>query len=289
MVRDLGDRALPGRHAHDLLGHHVRRALRARCTAATSASPRAAASSPPPRRPEPTWASTSPSSPCSCWPSLFAALSRVASGCSAPQRATVGQARALRVRHRPGRETPERFPVRFFLVAMIFIVFDIEIIFLYPWAVIYRELGVFGLVEILRLRGRGLRVVRVPASPTAPSTGARLKRMRRLSADGHRPSAPRDHGPARRPKVGLDGRAAARGGRPDGLGRRATASRASTTTSSPASSRTSSSGPARMSLAGHVRPGLLRHRDDGHRRRRTTTWPASAWRSSGPRPARPTS
>jgi len=43
----------------------------------------------------------------------------------------------------------ERFPVRFYLIAMIFIVFDIEIIFLYPWAVIYRDLGGFGLVEVL--------------------------------------------------------------------------------------------------------------------------------------------
>ncbi len=49
----------------------------------------------------------------------------------------------------PSREPPERFPVRFYLVAMIFIVFDIEIIFLYPWAVIYRELGGFGLLEML--------------------------------------------------------------------------------------------------------------------------------------------
>ena len=46
-------------------------------------------------------------------------------------------------------EPPERFPVRFYLIAMIFIVFDIEIIFLYPWAVIYRNLGAFGLVEVL--------------------------------------------------------------------------------------------------------------------------------------------
>lgn len=42
-------------------------------------------------------------------------------------------------------ENPQRFPVSFFLVAMIFVVFDIEIIFLYPWAVIYRELGAYGL------------------------------------------------------------------------------------------------------------------------------------------------
>ena len=49
----------------------------------------------------------------------------------------------------PDREPPERFPVRFYLVAMIFIIFDIEIVFLYPFAVIFRQLGVFGLVEVL--------------------------------------------------------------------------------------------------------------------------------------------
>jgi NADH-quinone oxidoreductase subunit A len=41
-----------------------------------------------------------------------------------------------------------RFPVRFYLVAMIFIIFDIEVIFLYPWAVMYHELAVFGLAEM---------------------------------------------------------------------------------------------------------------------------------------------
>ena len=50
----------------------------------------------------------------------------------------------------PDREPVERFPVRFYLVAMIFIIFDIEIIFLYPWAIIYRrDLGAFGLWEML--------------------------------------------------------------------------------------------------------------------------------------------
>jgi NADH-quinone oxidoreductase subunit A len=43
---------------------------------------------------------------------------------------------------------PERFPVRFYLIAMIFIVFDIEIIFLYPFAMIFRGLGAFGLIAI---------------------------------------------------------------------------------------------------------------------------------------------
>jgi NADH-quinone oxidoreductase subunit A len=49
----------------------------------------------------------------------------------------------------PDREPPTRFDVRFYLVAMIFIIFDIEIVFLYPFAVIFRQLHTFGLVEIL--------------------------------------------------------------------------------------------------------------------------------------------
>ncbi len=49
----------------------------------------------------------------------------------------------------PGREPPQRFPVRFYLVAMIFIIFDIEIVFLYPFAIVFRELKTFGMVEIL--------------------------------------------------------------------------------------------------------------------------------------------
>jgi NADH-quinone oxidoreductase subunit A len=43
----------------------------------------------------------------------------------------------------------ERFPVKFYLVAMLFIVFDIETIFLFPWAVEFRRLGLFGLVEMV--------------------------------------------------------------------------------------------------------------------------------------------
>jgi NADH:ubiquinone oxidoreductase subunit 3 (subunit A) len=43
----------------------------------------------------------------------------------------------------------ERFPLRHYLVALIFLVFDIEVIFLYPWAVIGKEIGVFAFYEIL--------------------------------------------------------------------------------------------------------------------------------------------
>lgn len=42
----------------------------------------------------------------------------------------------------------ERFPVKFYLVAMLFIVFDIETAFMYPWAVAYEELKIFGLIEM---------------------------------------------------------------------------------------------------------------------------------------------
>jgi NADH-quinone oxidoreductase subunit A len=42
-----------------------------------------------------------------------------------------------------------KVPVKFYLTAMLFIVFDIEIVFLYPWAVTFGNLGVFGLVEMV--------------------------------------------------------------------------------------------------------------------------------------------
>ncbi len=80
---------------------------------------------------------------------LFAGISRVASRLLAPSRSTLAKRSPYECGIVPGRETLERFPVRFYLIAMIFIVFDIEIIFLYPWAVIYRDLGAFGLVEVL--------------------------------------------------------------------------------------------------------------------------------------------
>ena len=45
--------------------------------------------------------------------------------------------------------TGGRFPVKYYLTAMLFIIFDIEIIFLYPWAVSFEALGVFGFVEMV--------------------------------------------------------------------------------------------------------------------------------------------
>ena len=42
----------------------------------------------------------------------------------------------------------ERFSIKFYLIAMLFILFDIEAVFMYPWAILYKKLGLFGLVEM---------------------------------------------------------------------------------------------------------------------------------------------
>jgi NADH-quinone oxidoreductase subunit A len=80
---------------------------------------------------------------------VFGGVSRVASKLLAPSRPTSAKRAPYESGIVPGRETIERFPVRFYLIAMSFIVFDIEVIFLYPWAVIYRSLGGYGLAAIL--------------------------------------------------------------------------------------------------------------------------------------------
>lgn len=80
---------------------------------------------------------------------LFAAISFVASKLLAPRNPTVVKSDPYECGITPGRDLPERFPVRFYLVAMMFVIFDIEIVFLYPWAVNYGTLGLFGLVAVL--------------------------------------------------------------------------------------------------------------------------------------------
>ena len=80
---------------------------------------------------------------------LFAAISFVASALFAPRRPTEAKSAPYECGIVPSREAPDRFPVRFYLVAMIFIVFDIEIIFLYPFTTVYGRLGTFGLLAVI--------------------------------------------------------------------------------------------------------------------------------------------
>jgi NADH-quinone oxidoreductase subunit A len=80
---------------------------------------------------------------------VFGLLSRVASRLLGPRNMTLAKMAPYECGIVPDREPPQRFGVKFFLVAMIFIVFDIEIIFLFPWAIVYRSLGPFGLFAIV--------------------------------------------------------------------------------------------------------------------------------------------
>lgn len=43
----------------------------------------------------------------------------------------------------------QRFSVKFYLVALFFVIFDIEAVFVYPWAVLFKELGLFGFIEMM--------------------------------------------------------------------------------------------------------------------------------------------
>ena len=80
----------------------------------------------------------------------FVALTIVSSRLLGPSKPTAAKVAPYESGIVPTREPAHRFPVRFYLVAMIFIIFDIEIIFLYPWAVIFRPANsVFLLVEMV--------------------------------------------------------------------------------------------------------------------------------------------
>ena len=130
---------------------------------------------------------------------LFAAISFVASRMLAPNRPNDKKNSAYECGIEPAKETPERFPVRFFLIAMSFIVFDIELIFFYPWAVAHRELGAFGLVAILifaaavfesfvYLIGNGALewgpIKRVAPTPQISATRTTSSTIRRVGDDG---------------------------------------------------------------------------------------------------------
>jgi NADH-quinone oxidoreductase subunit A len=79
---------------------------------------------------------------------LFAGASVAASRMLGPKRPTAAKEGPYESGIAPRFKAAARFPVRFYLVAMIFIIFDIEVIFLYPWAVMYRQLNTFGLAEM---------------------------------------------------------------------------------------------------------------------------------------------
>ena len=80
---------------------------------------------------------------------IFGALSSVASMLLAPRRPNSAKSAPYECGIVPSREAPERFPVSFYIIAMLFIMFDIEIIFAYPYAVSRQALGSYAFFEML--------------------------------------------------------------------------------------------------------------------------------------------
>ena len=132
-----------------------------------------------------------------------------------------------------------RFSIRYYLIAVLFVVFDVETMFLFPWAVMSRAARLFGFDRDGRLPRHPGRRLRLRLEEEGADMGLIENRF-----EPNILTRPYD-------KVFNWAR-------------------------------------RRLALADAVRPRLLRHRDDGRRSTRATTWPASAPRSSAARRARPT-
>jgi NADH-quinone oxidoreductase subunit A len=78
----------------------------------------------------------------------FASLSFVASQLLVKQRPNAAKQAPYESGIVPEEEPAQRFPVKFYLVAMSFIVLDVEIVFLYPFATVFRGLGLYGLIAM---------------------------------------------------------------------------------------------------------------------------------------------
>ncbi len=137
----------------------------------------------------------------------FAASSLVMSRLVSPKRPSAAKSAPYECGIVPRQEPPERFPVRFYLVAMIFVIVDIEIIFLYPYVVIHRELGIFGLVEMLvfaiavfasfvyliahgALDWGPIAQLRRSTNPAVSTERTTTSTVRRVGQEGREPEAP---------------------------------------------------------------------------------------------------
>ena len=70
-------------------------------------------------------------------------------GLFGPRRPTERKSGAYESGMRPIGPGTRRMPIRFYMVAVLFILFDIEVVFFLPWAVVFRQLGWFGIIEML--------------------------------------------------------------------------------------------------------------------------------------------
>jgi NADH-quinone oxidoreductase subunit A len=134
----------------------------------------------------------------------FGGLSFVASRLLAPRRPSDAKQAPYECGIVPSREPPERFPVSFYVVAMLFIMFDIEIIFLYPYAVQAGELGQFGFWAILMFSVVFFLTFVYEVARGGLEWGP-LHQYRSLERDAAMVSAARDSSSTIR-RVGLEGR-----------------------------------------------------------------------------------
>jgi NADH-quinone oxidoreductase subunit A len=134
----------------------------------------------------------------------FGGLSFVASRLLAPRRPSAAKEAPYECGIVPSREPPDRFPVSFYIVAMLFIMFDIEIIFLYPYAVERGTLGTAGFWAIVMFSVIFFLTFVYEVARGGLEWGP-LHRYRSLESEAAMVSATRDSSSTIR-RVGLEGR-----------------------------------------------------------------------------------
>jgi len=84
---------------------------------------------------------------------LFPAATLVIAWAVRPSRYNKTKSEAYECGVPPSGDARARYPIRFYVIAVLFVVFDVETIFLFPWAVKYRALGLFGFAEMVVFLG----------------------------------------------------------------------------------------------------------------------------------------
>ena len=79
---------------------------------------------------------------------LFVAIGMLVAWLLRPHRPYPGKVTTYECGENPLGDTRVRFNIRFYVVALIFVIFDVEVVFLFPWAVVYKHLGWFAFVEM---------------------------------------------------------------------------------------------------------------------------------------------
>ena len=135
---------------------------------------------------------------------LFGVISFAMSRLLAPRRPSAAKEAPYECGIVPSREPPERFPVSFYIVAMLFIMFDIEIVFVYPYAVAHGELGAYGFGAIVIFSVLFFLTFVYEVARGGLDWGP-LQRSRNMAADARLVSAERTATTTIR-RVGTDGR-----------------------------------------------------------------------------------